>query len=386
MMSKRAVRKICLCMVLLLCMSGCWDSSDIEDISFAIGFGIDSVDDEQAPIQLTTQVASTKKQGGQAATAQQGKLFQNLTLKGNSMHDILRSLALQLPYPVFTDHLETIVINKDTATDYDLFILLDQMLRDNVTRSSPAVLLTKQTARDVLAVNIEGEITSAYINNFFENESSTMKILPQKRVGEVTANLISGTSVVLPNITKEKNTVRLDGAGVIRANDNKLAGFLTDKEVEGINWLTGNGNGGLLNFKDEQGNTIIYEIQHYKTKTKPYYKNGKLSFDVQITAQGWITEDWSLTSNNLSENYIAKLESLAGDEVVKIIEGTMEKLQQDYKADVVEFYNSFRIAYPRDYQKMKKDWDHYFADANVEYDVELKIVNTGDLVKEGKPK
>jgi spore germination protein len=53
---------------------------------------------------------------------------------------------------------------------------------------------------------------------------------------------------------------------------------------------------------------------------------------------------------------------------------------------VVQFYDSFRIAYPREYQKMKKDWDNYFADADVEYDVEIKIVNTGDLVKEGKPK
>ncbi|WP_077309391.1 Ger(x)C family spore germination protein [Terribacillus halophilus] len=386
MMSKGVVRKFSLCMVVLLCLSGCWDSSDIENIGFAIGFGIDPGDDEQAPIQLTTQVASTKKQGGQAATAQQGKLFQNITLKGNSMQDILRSLALQLPYPVFTDHLETIVINEDTASDYDLFILLDQMLRDNVTRSSPAVLLTKQTAGDVLDVNIEGEITSRYINNFFENESSTMKILPQKRLGEVTANLIAGTSVILPSVTKGKNTVRLDGAGVIRAKDNKLAGFLTDNEVEGINWLSGNGEGGLLNYKDEKGNTIIYEIQHYKAKPKPHYQNGKLSFDVQITAQGWITEDWSLTSNNLSENYIAKLERLAGDEVVKIMEGTMEKLQQDFKTDVVQFYDSFRIAYPRDYQKMKKDWDTYFANADVQYDVEIKIVNTGDLVKEGRLK
>jgi spore germination protein len=386
MMSKRIVRKFSLCMVLILCLSGCWDSADIEDMSFAIGFGIDPSDDEQVPIQLTTQIASTKKQGGQVAAAQQGKLFQNITRKGNSMHGIQRSLALQLPYPIFTDHLETIVINEDTASDYDLFILLDQMLRDNVTRASPAVLLTKQTASDVLAVNIEGEITSSYINNFFENESSTMKILPQKRLGEITANLISGTSVILPNITNDKTTVRLDGAGVIRAKDNKLAGFLTDNEVEGINWLTGAGKGGLLNFKDEKGNTIIFEIQHYNTKPQPHYKNGKLSFDVQITAQGWISEDWSLTSNNLSEDYIDKLEKLAGDQVVNIIEGTMDKLQQDYKTDVVQFYNSFRIAYPRDYQKMQKNWDNYFAKADVEYNTEIKIVNTGDLVKEGKPK
>jgi hypothetical protein len=32
------------------------------------------------------------------------------------------------------------------------------------------------------------------------------------------------------------------------------------------------------------------------------------------------------------------------------------------------------------------DWDNYFADADIEYEVEIKIVNTGDLVKEGKPK
>ncbi|SNZ09820.1 spore germination protein AC/spore germination protein [Terribacillus aidingensis] len=385
MASKRVVRKLSLCMILLLCLSGCWDSSDIEDISFAMGFGIDASDDEQEPIQLTTQVALTKKQGEQA-TAQQGKLFQNVTLKANSIHEMVRGLSLQLPYPILTDHLETVVINQDIVTDYDLFILLDELLRDNITRLSPSVVISAQQASDILATNIDGEITSDYISAFFTNETSTMKILPKVRVGDVTANLISGTSVILPKITKDKKTVKLDGAGIIRAKDNKLTGFLTDKEVEGVNWLTGEGAGGLLNFRDEKGNTIIYEIQHYKTKSNPHYKNGKLTFDVQITAQGWITEDWSLTSNNLSEKYVDKLERLAAEEVVKIVEGTMKKLQQDYKTDVVKFYDSFRIAYPRDYQKMQKDWDNYFADADVKYDVKIKIVNTGDLVKEGKPK
>lgn len=381
MVRQRMKRNACVCFAVLFFLSGCWDSSDIEDMSFVIGFGYDSSENEETPMKHTTQIAVTKKKGEQAA-AQEGKMYQDITMEGNSLHDILRSISLQLPYPVYTDHLESIVINSETAAKYDLSILLDQILRDNVTRLSPVVVLSKQQASDVLNTNIEGEIPSSYIGNLFDNESATMKMLPPVRVGDIAANLSSHASFVLPNVTKKKNTILVQGAGVIRGKDNKLAGFLTDEDVQGMNWLTGEAKGGLLNLKDEKDNTIVYEVQHYKTKVQPLYKEGRLTFQVKVTSQGWISEDWSQSSNNLSERYVQKLEKLAEKQVVKLMEGTMKKLQSKYQSDVIKFNDSFRINYPRDYQKMKKDWDMHFADADVHYDVKIKIINTGDMVKD----
>lgn len=381
MARQKMKRNIFACLIVLLFLSGCWDSSDIEDMSFVIGFGFDSSENKETPIKHTTQIAVTKKKGEQAS-AQQGKMYQDITLEGDSLHDILRSISLQLPYPVYTDHLASIVINQETATRYDLSILLDQILRDNVTRLSPVVVLSKQQASAVLDTNIEGEIPSSYIGNIFDNETSTMKMLPPVRVGDIAANLSSHVSFILPNVIKEKNTILVQGAGVIRGKDNKLAGFLTDDDVQGINWLTGEGKGGLLNFKDEKDNTIVYEVQHYKTKVEPLYKDGRLTFRVKVTSQGWISEDWSQSSNNLSEHYIQELEHLAEKKVVKLMEDTMNKLQKEYQSDVIEFHDSFRISYPRDYKKMKKGWDMHFADADVSYDAKIKIINTGDMVKD----
>ncbi|WP_175073146.1 Ger(x)C family spore germination protein [Terribacillus sp. AE2B 122] len=374
------IRKICICVVALLFLCGCWDSSDIEDISFVIGFGLDSSENEQNPIKHTTQIAVTKKKGVQGV-APQGKIYQNLTVEGSSVQNILRSLSLQLPYPVYTDHLESIIINQETASTYDLSILLDQMLRDNVTRLSPLVVFSKQPASDVLNTNIEGEIPSSYISSIFENQTSTLEILPAVRLGEVAANLLSQTSFVLPNVEKQKNTVKVDGAGVVKGKERKLIGFLSVKEVEGVNWLSGEGRAGVLEFKDEKNNTIVYEVQTYKTKVKPKFQNGRIAFQVQIRAEGWITEDWSKVAHNLSENYVTDLERLASDEVESLVSGTLNKLQKDYKTDVVDFSESFRIAYPREYETMKKEWDEYFAKADVNCQVSIKVVNTGDVVK-----
>lgn len=377
---KRLAHKVCLCIVSLLFLCSCWDSSDIEDMSFVIGLGIDSSENEKTPISHTTQIASTKKKGEQGA-AREGKMFQDITLEGESVQDILRSISLQLPYPVHTDHLKTIIINQEPASKYDISILLDQILRDNVTRLSPIILVSKQKASDVLNTKMDGEIPGTYISSIFENNTATFKMLQPIRVGEVAANLVSETSFVLPNIVKEKNTIKVEGAGVIKGKDKKLIGFLTVEEVEGVNWMTGEGKAGLLEFKDEKDNTIVYEIQHYKTKIKPTFRNGHLSFLVKVKAEGWITEDWSESAHNLKERYVEHLERLAENETEKLMEGTMKKLQKEYEADVLGFSDSFRIAYPKDYQKIKKDWDNYFAKADVQYEVTIKIVNTGDVVK-----
>ncbi|PAD40144.1 Ger(x)C family spore germination protein [Terribacillus sp. 7520-G] len=377
----KRVRDLCLCAIAsLLFMSGCWDSADIEEMSFVIGFGIDSSENEQTPIKHTTQIASTKKKGEQGA-APQGKMYQDVTLEGESVQDILRSISLQLPYPVYTDHLESIIINQEIARKYDLSIMLDQIMRDNVTRLSPYVVLSEQKTFDVLDTNIEGEIPSSYISSIFDNKTSTLKILPPVRLGEVAANLASRISFTLPNVVKENNTIKVDGAGIIRGKDRKLAGFLTTEEVEGINWMSGEGKAGLLEFQDDKDHTIVYEVQHYKTKVKPKLQDGRLSFLVQSEADGWITEDWSQSGHDLSERYVEELRRLAEKEVKRLMKETMKKLQDDYKTEVVGFSDSFRIAYPREYQKMKKDWDEHFANAEVDYEVKIRIVNTGDVVK-----
>lgn len=374
-------RKLFVCLFLLLFFcGGCWDSADIEDMSFVIGFGLDSSENEKSPIKHTTQLAVTKKKGEQGA-APQGKMYQDITLEGKSIQDILRSLSLQLPYPVYTDHLESIVINQETARAYDLSILLDQMLRDNTTRLSPLVVLSKEQASDILNTNIEGEIPSSYISSIFENETSTLKLLPGVRLGQVASNLSSQKSFVLPNVKKLKNTVKVDGAGVIKGKDGKLKGFLTIKETEGINWLSGKGKAGLLEFKDDKGNTIVYEVQNYRTKVKPKFQNEHLSFQVQVKAQGWINEDWSRSSHNMSEEYVKKLQFYADKEMKKLMASSLEKLQKDYETDVVDFSDSFRIAYPREYKKMKKNWDDFFSKADVSFRTDVQIINTGDVVK-----
>lgn len=374
-------RKLFVCLFLLLFFcGGCWDSADIEDMSFVIGFGLDSSENEKSPIKHTTQLAVTKKKGEQGA-APQGKMYQDITLEGKSIQDILRSLSLQLPYPVYTDHLESIVINQETARAYDLSILLDQMLRDNTTRLSPLVVLSKEQASDILNTNIEGEIPSSYISSIFENETSTLKLLPGVRLGQVASNLSSQKSFVLPNVKKLKNTVKVDGAGVIKGKDGKLKGFLTIKETEGINWLSGKGKAGLLEFKDDKGNTIVYEVQNYRTKVKSKFQNEHLSFQVQVKAQGWINEDWSRTSHNMSEEYVKKLQYYAEKEMKKLMASSLEKLQKDYETDVVDFSDSFRIAYPREYKKMKKNWDDFFSKADVSFRTDVQIINTGDVVK-----
>ncbi|MFP7252931.1 Ger(x)C family spore germination protein [Terribacillus goriensis] len=380
-MRKKVKHKLFVCLFLLLFFcGGCWDSADIEDMSFVIGFGLDSSENEKSPIKHTTQLAVTKKKGEQGA-APQGKMYQDITLEGKSIQDILRSLSLQLPYPVYTDHLESIVINQETARAYDLSILLDQMLRDNTTRLSPLVVLSKEQASDILNTNIEGEIPSSYISSIFENETSTLKILPGVRLGQVASNLSSQKSFVLPNVKKLKNTVKVDGAGVIKGKDGKLKGFLTIKETEGINWLSGKGKAGLLEFKDDKGNTIVYEVQNYRTKVKPKLQNEHLSFQVQVKAQGWINEDWSRSSHNMSEQYVKKLQYYAEKEMKKLMASSLEKLQKDYETDVVDFSDSFRIAYPREYKKMKKNWDDFFSKADVSFRADVQIINTGDVVK-----
>ena len=56
---------------------------------------------------------------------------------------------------------------------------------------------------------------------------------------------------------------------------------------------------------------------------------------------------------------------------------TSEKLQQEYQTDVAGFGNKLRIKYPKEWEKIKKDWDKIFSEAAIKCEVSITIKDYG---------
>lgn len=137
---------VLLCTLLLLFLTGCWSSKEVEELSLTAGIALDKGKDstiekedeeESYPkrnlITATYQIVSSQAQS--KGNGQQ-KRYINVSETGDSIHQIVREFSLKRESTMFSPHLKNIVISDSLVRTYSLEQLLEQYLRDNEVRLS----------------------------------------------------------------------------------------------------------------------------------------------------------------------------------------------------------------------------------------------------------
>ena len=152
-----------LSMLVLLFLTGCWSSKEVEELSLTAGIALDKgkdstieKEDEEGGyskrnlITATYQIVSSQAQS--KGNGQQ-KRYINVSETGDSIHQIVRELSLKRESEMFSPHLKNIVISDSLVRTYSLEQLLEQYLRDNEVRLSSMILISKGLAKEVLESN-----------------------------------------------------------------------------------------------------------------------------------------------------------------------------------------------------------------------------------------
>lgn len=384
---------VSLSVILVLFLTGCWSSHEIEEQNLGIGVAFDkgkksSIENElneqgegylkkdliTSTYQLITpQVASsTTKQVGP-----QQKSYVNVSETGDSILQMARELSLS-GYPLTGHHLKVIVISEKLAKSYDLEQLFDQDLRDNDFRPSCLVLISKGRASNTLETKTAGEIPAVRLLGIVKNTYRTTRILPPMPLIKLEAKLKSESSFLVQKVLSVNGEVKFAGAAVIKGKTHKMTGFLNEDELEGVTWITGKGKGGVLKSYDkETGQLILYEIESMKSKIKPQVKGNNISFDVTIESEGRLSETWVIPGDTFKNEFLKKAEKSSEKEVKRLVRNVLEKMQKEYQVDIAGFGNQLRIKNPKVWKKVKKNWDQTFSKTPIHYNVKLTIKDYG---------
>ncbi|WP_342601828.1 Ger(x)C family spore germination protein [Peribacillus sp. FSL E2-0159] len=382
---------VSLSVLLLLSLTGCWSSHEIEEQSLGIGVAFDKGKKSNIEKELneqeegkdlitstyqliTPQVASsTTKQAGP-----QKKSYVNVSETGNSVLQMARELSLRSEQPITGHHMKVIVIGEDLARSFNLEQLLDQVFRDNDIRPSCIVLFSKGRASNTLETKAAGEIPAFRLVGIVDNAYRTTRILPPMSLNKLDGKIKSESSFLLQNVISVNGEVKFAGAAIIKGKTNKMTGFLNEEELEGVTWITGKGKGGLVkSFDKETGQLIVYDIESMKSSIKPRVKGNNISFDVNIESEGRLSENWVVSGNPFKNEFLKKAEKASEKEVKRLVRNVVEKMQKEYRVDVAGFGNRLRIEHPRVWKKVKKDWDQTFSEIPINYHVKLTIKDYG---------
>ncbi|MGG3467109.1 Ger(x)C family spore germination protein [Neobacillus pocheonensis] len=365
-----------LSILFIFLLTGCWSSRSIEDLNIVVGSAVDKSKDGK--IKSTLQYVIPEAIGNANSKSPQQKPYINVAASGISLEPIGWETTLKREGPISGAHQKATVIGQNLVREVPLREITDLFFRDIDIRGSTIIFISKGEAAQTLETKEAGVIPAIRLVQIAEQELTT-RTLRHISLMKIWGKSNSQTSFLLQLIDVKKGEPEFNGAAVIQGKTNKMIGTLNKEEVEGINWITGEGKSGAVKaFQKKSDKPTYYQISSMKSKIKPHVTGKNISFEVKIESEGRIAEYWNPHFKPAFKNKTLKhIEKAAEKEVLYLVENTTEKIQKKYQVDVAGFGNELRIKYPDVWKKVKNNWDEEFSKVPISYDINITIKDYG---------
>jgi spore germination protein len=387
-----------LCAVLMLMLSGCWSSREIEDLALYAGLALDC--GQPAPVEkgfeakgaryakrnkimATIQVVPTKSVGTKDKKEHEAQMpYTNVSGSGDSLLEIFRQFSIRLDRPVIGHHLKVIVISADLLRKQNIRQLLDFPLRDNDIRPSTMVYVSEGPAKDTLVSSQANEVPAFHIRGILRNQSRTSKVLPLVTLSRVDGWTHAQKSFVLQNLVTANGETEVSGGGIIKGSTGHWIGALSQEDTQCLVWLRGEGKAGIIKTEDENKEPLTYEIKSVKSKIIPVIQGDDIAFRVELATEGRLMETWSEEATPSSHGFAEEMSGLVEKRLEQMMKALMRKLQTEYKVDVAGFGDKLAVEHPAVWKRVKENWDGVFSTAEITFQYKVNITDFGSFTED----
>lgn len=363
-----------------LCLTGCWDSQEIEHTRYIHAIGIDYQDHKvKVYFQIISfsNVAKQEAAGGQTIAEPiwigkgEGKSFDLAT-------DMIYHTAQQR---VTWSHLAAMVFSEQALKHPELInAALDTTDRFNDIRNTIWVYGTSRPLMDLFTAKPIMSYSPAYskltspMSNY--RQFSTAKPI---QLYEFIAQLNDGSkTAILPFLSttnnswnKDKapfNVTKNDGVGIIQ--NYHFKGHLTSSEIEGLRWVQKNSVRAPLYLYN--GNKVLGTIVFQKPKPKiiPNFSDNDLFYTLHVKSKGTLIQmDQATTEEELKKKAVTAIQN---------------QIKNTYKEGLKRNADVYRLSDAL-YRKDPKLWHHLSRKGELKLDsnmlrkinIEVEIINSG---------
>ncbi|ACT01690.1 Ger(x)C family spore germination protein [Paenibacillus sp. JDR-2] len=364
-----------------LLLTGCWDRNEINEYAFWIGTALDLTDsgklEKSAQIAIPAEFKTLKGGGGKGERA-------NIVVSatGSSIVDLIQQIQEKLPRRIFLGHRRSIFIGEKLAHN-GLVDIMDQFTRNPDTRMRTDIFVVNDgKGKDVLK-----------INSPFNQFSAIVAVHQDRycRLGDTSLRdflLDAGRDGIRPSMPMidiapmnklEENKIIEVRAVAIFNKDLKMVGKVRDRESLELFWVKGVLKNQYVSEETGEGTLSLY-VSNLRRTFRTAIEGDKLKVRVKLIGNARVVEnntpiDLSVSSQRIhTERKFNKIKA-------KQIEATIRKIQTDYGQDVFGFGEEFHREHPKQWKKLKAQWDQKFPTIEVTVDVGIKIKSTGDIRK-----
>jgi spore germination protein KC len=386
---------IALLMVVML--TGCWSRRELETLDFITAVGLDHAA-EEGKIQVTVQMAKPFAITGSVQSSVQEKPFHVMTATGYTVFEAVRNLNSISPRRPFWAHARFIVFGEDMARD-GLQEALDFFDRDGEPRRTSYILMAQGVkASDLLQAEFSQEpMPSEGISELLQGTRLAQSTVAAMTVNEFLQALegegIDPITVRVELIPLEedfaiggdvlrdevKAKTRMTGSAIFK--DDRLVAWMNRPQTRGYLWVTGQVRSGIININEPETADayVSLEIVGSRGSFKPQLTKDGIKILVQVEVHVNIGEMQQYIDIRKDPGLWVSIERRLTQVVKNEIMAAVTKAQL-FGADIFGFGAEINRRHPKEWRRLRENWEEEFKRLTVEVEVKARIKRVGLVI------
>lgn len=386
---RRVTVTVLLCIVLLT-LSGCWDSVELNRRAVVSGIAIDRGPSEAEKYVLSFQVVVSEEISGKNSRGTSPVAV--YTGSGRSMFEALAKASRQTARFLSLGHVRVIVISEAFGRE-GIRNIMDILERESETRLTSLMFISKgQTAKDSMTtMTVFSKIPANDLVEKLQTTSKQFGYNYHMEVDDVVRGiqvpgggpLINGVLVSGEESKSDSNdnlkniapSAILKVTGLAAFKGDKMLGWLEENEAVGAALLKNKISQMPLLIKNGGGSYMSFNVYLSQVKVEARADNPEDPLIViHITQQAGMKEapnDLDLTD----PLELVRLSGLVEKEIRSQLQATVAAARR-FKSDFLGFGEAVERDNPQGWKTMKGRWDQIFASCRVEYDIKAIIRHT----------
>jgi spore germination protein KC len=349
--------------------TGCWNYKEVEELAIAAGVAVDKNID--GTIHITIEVVNISGDG----QVTYEPIF--VETDGDTFFEAVREAISKEGKKIYWSHAKAVIVSKEIARE-DVMQYLDFLFRDAEAREDTWLLISKEkTAGEILeGKGMLNPLASFEIDDIMRSQKSISRF-PFIELFEFFDRMFyKQVSPILPSVhlveQHDKKTPQIGGAAIFK--DEKMVGFLNEEDTLEMLWLRDEVRGGLAVINNAAGtkDNVALEIFKSKSKITPVIQEEVLKMKVEINLDVGIGEITGST-DFISSAGKQKLMEAAQKQIEEDIKKVYTMIRDKYNADVFGFGRRIEMKMPDVWSQIKNDWDKFFAELEIDVNVNVKI-------------
>ena len=356
--------RVVLILLSVLVLTGCWDATELSEISFVTAMSIDIDEDNDNIYAVTLEMPQITHESQDPQRAVKSSTHR-------SLNAAIYNIGASTEREVFLGHMKALICGEELLEDAGMFRhAIDTLAKDSNVSRTLLVLATQGLGSDMMeADTVDENLLGAYIANFFhKNNTQTSN---RKTLDCLPRHFSEGTIAIIPRLKADEDGLIFSGAAVVY--DYELRGWLDERELLGMSWLNPKAVHYSLDAEHDDYSFGL-DISKYKSRITFFEQRGELHALIIIELEGDLEE--APNTENITREI---LEQRAKEHIQEDIEKAFEALYVRMGVDGFSLGRELEKNYPQLYEQHIRAGSSAM-DIPIHFDINVTINGAGSVL------